>query len=63
MFSNTKKKVSRNWGQVLKIVLRIIFIFDFVSLFITYFMYKKERHELNLELNWPYEQKQFFIDW
>ena len=51
MFSSTKKKVSRNWGQVLKIVLRIIFIFDFVSLFITYFMYKKERHELNLELN------------
>ena len=51
MFSSNKKKVSRNWGQVLKIVLRIIFIFDFVSLFITYFMYKKERHELNLELN------------
>ena len=60
MFSSTKKKVSRNWGQVLKIVLRIIFIFDFVSLFITYFMYKKERHELNLELNWPIRAEAVF---
>ena len=60
MFSSTKKKVSRNWGQVLKIVLRIIFIFDFVSLFITYFMYKKERHELNLELNWPVRAEAVF---
>ena len=60
MFSSTKKKVSRNWGQVLKIVLRIIFIFGFVSLFITYFMYKKERHELNLELNWPVRAEAVF---
>ena len=60
MFSSTKKKVSRNWGQVLKIVLRIIFIFDFVSLFITYFMYKKERHELNLEQNWPVRAEAVF---